>query len=52
MPKIITQHRRGTTEEWLASDIIPDEGELILEETADYVTETSIDPETNEETTT
>ena len=28
----ITQHRRGTLEEWLASDIVPYEGELVIVE--------------------
>ena len=36
MAKYITQHRRGDTDQWLASDIIPKDGELIIEKaTAD-----------------
>lgn len=35
MIKSIVQHRRGTTEEWLASTVIPRDGELIIEECAD-----------------
>lgn len=35
MPKMIIKHRRGTTEEWNNSTIIPAEGELVIEETND-----------------
>ena len=31
----ITKHRRGTTQEWLELDLIPDEGELVIEECED-----------------
>ena len=26
----ITQHRRGTTQEWLELDLIPEDGELVI----------------------
>jgi hypothetical protein len=32
---IITQHRRGKTEEWALSPVIPREGELVIEELSD-----------------
>jgi len=51
MPKIITQHRRGTTEEWLASDVKPKAGELFIEETDQCISRTIIDTETSAETT-
>ena len=35
MAKFIVQHRRGDTEQWLATDIIPKDGELIIEHTMD-----------------
>lgn len=35
MPKMIIKHRRGTTDEWNNSSIIPAEGELVIEETND-----------------
>lgn len=35
MSKIITKHRRGTTEEWNSSKIIPSESELVIEECSD-----------------
>lgn len=31
MAKLITKHRRGTTEEWLNSTVIPEDGEIIVE---------------------
>ena len=35
MPKIITQHRRGTTAEWLESEIVLAQGEIGIEECDD-----------------
>ena len=35
MAKLITKHRRGTTEEWENSTVIVEEGELVLEECDD-----------------
>ena len=35
MPNMIIKHRRGTTDEWNNSSIIPAEGELVIEETND-----------------
>jgi hypothetical protein len=35
MIKFITQHRRGKTAEWETSEIIPQEGEIVLEELSD-----------------
>ena len=32
---MIVKHRRGTTQEWLEVDLIPDEGELVIEECSD-----------------
>ena len=32
MPKVITQHRRGTKDEWEKSNIRPDEAELVVEQ--------------------
>lgn len=40
--KFIYQHRRGTTERWLASDVIPLDGEIIIEERADNSIELKI----------
>lgn len=33
--RIITQHRRGTSKEWLLSTVVPKEGELVIEECVD-----------------
>ena len=35
MAKFIVQHRRGTTEQWMNTDVVPRDGELIIEQTAD-----------------
>ena len=35
MPNMIIKHRRGTTDEWNNSTVIPAEGELVIEETSD-----------------
>ena len=35
MANNIVQHRRGTTEEWKNLDLVPSEGELVIEECAD-----------------
>jgi hypothetical protein len=35
MANNIVQHRRGTTEEWKKLDLVPSEGELVIEECAD-----------------
>ena len=37
MLNFITQNRRGTTEEWLESVVIPKQGEIVLEECTDGV---------------
>ena len=37
MLRSIIQHRRGTTSEWMVSNIIPEDGELIIEECSDGV---------------
>ena len=31
----ILKHRRGTTQEWLEIDLIPEDGELVIEECSD-----------------
>lgn len=31
----IVKHRRGTTKEWLAVDLVPEDGELVIEECSD-----------------
>lgn len=33
----IVKHRRGTTQEWLETDVIPEAGELIIEECSDGI---------------
>lgn len=35
MVKFITQHRRGTTKDWENSNIVPQDGEIVLEELSD-----------------
>lgn len=35
MANNIVQHRRGTREDWLALDLVPEDGELVIEEYAD-----------------
>ena len=42
MFNFITQHRRGTTEEWDESTIVPKNGELVLEECSDGITRIKI----------
>lgn len=32
MLNFITQHRRGTTDEWISSTVVPEAGELVIEE--------------------
>jgi len=40
--KIITQHRRGTAEQWIESGIIPYAGEIVIEECPDGTFKTKI----------
>ena len=40
--KIITQHRRGTAEQWIESGIVPYAGEIVIEECVDGTFKTKI----------
>ena len=51
MPKQIIQHRRGTTAEWAEINLVPAQGEIVIEETDQYISRTIIDTETSAETT-
>lgn len=42
MPKIITQHRRGTTSEWAQSNVIIADGEVVIEELNDGTTKLKV----------
>ena len=46
--KLITQHRRGTVEQWAESGIIPYPGEIVIEECANGTRKTKIGDGVNE----